>query len=216
MGKFLMEHESKGLLEQAGIKTTGCSVAKSQDEAVELAKSIGFPVALKVLSPEIIHKSDVGGVKLNVGDEDELKKAYAEIMDNAKKVSENILGIGVQKMADPGVEIIVGMTKDPQFGPALMFGLGGVFVEILKDVSFRIVPIEERDAYEMIKEIRGYPLLEGYRGTDPVDTDKVKDLLMSVSKFVQDHPEIDEIDLNPVFAYKDSVLVADARVITSN
>ncbi len=216
MGKFLMEHESKELLEQANIPTTGCSLAKTQDEAIGLAKSIGFPVALKVLSPDIIHKSDIGGVKLNIGDEGELKKAYDEIMENAGKVSENIVGIGVQKMADTGVEIIVGMTKDPQFGPALMFGLGGVFVEILKDVSFRIVPIEERDADEMIKEIKGYPLLQGYRGTDPVDIKKVKDLLMNVSKFVLDHPEIDELDLNPVFAYKDSVIVADARVITAD
>ena len=216
MGKFLMEHESKELLEKAGIKTTGCSVAKTQDEAVGIAKSIGFPVALKILSPDIIHKSDVGGVKLNVENEEEIKSAYNEIMENAKKISEDIVGIGVQRMADPGVEIIVGMTKDPQFGPALMFGLGGVFVEILKDVSFRIVPIEERDAFEMIKEIKGFPLLEGYRGSDPVDMNKVKDLLMSVSQFVLDHPEIDELDLNPVFAYKDSVLVADARVITAN
>ncbi|MDY6964529.1 MAG: acetate--CoA ligase family protein [Halobacteriota archaeon] len=208
-----MEHESKELLEKAGIPTTGCEVAKSQDEAVELAKKIGFPVALKVLSPEIVHKSDIGGVKLGIEDEGDVKESYDELIANAKKVSENITGIGVQKMADPGVEIIVGMTKDPQFGPALMFGLGGVFVEILKDVSFRIVPIEERDADEMIKEIKGYPVLEGYRGSPPASVDKIKDLLLNMSKFVSDHPEIDEIDLNPVFAYPNGLVVADARVI---
>ncbi|MDY6931060.1 MAG: acetate--CoA ligase family protein [Halobacteriota archaeon] len=214
MAKFLMEHESKKLLEGAGIATTGCEVATSQDEAVEMAKKIGFPVVLKVLSPDIIHKSDVGGVKLGLASEEEVKSGYDELIANAKKVSENITGIGVQRMADPGVEIIIGMTKDPQFGPALMFGLGGVFVEILKDVSFRIVPIESRDADEMIKEIKGFPMLEGYRGSPPADLDKIRELLLSMSKFVTDHPEIDEIDLNPVFAYPDSVLVADARVIT--
>ncbi|MDY6957947.1 MAG: acetate--CoA ligase family protein [Halobacteriota archaeon] len=214
MAKFLMEHESKKLLEDAGIATTGCEVAKSQDEAVEMAKKIGFPVVLKVLSPDIIHKSDVGGVKLGLASEEEVKSGYDELIANAKKVSENITGIGVQRMADPGVEIIVGMTKDPQFGPALMFGLGGVFVEILKDVSFRIVPIEARDADEMIREIKGFPMLEGYRGSPPADLSKIQGLLLSMSKFVSDHPEIDEIDLNPVFAYPDSVLVADARVIT--
>ena len=213
MAKFLMEHESKKLLEDAGIATTGREIAKSQDEAVELAKKIGFPVVLKVLSPDIIHKSDVGGVKLGLTSEDEVKSGYDELIVNAKKVSENITGIGVQSMAAPGVEIIIGMTKDPQFGPALMFGLGGVFVEILKDVSFRIVPIEARDADEMIREIKGYPMLEGYRGSPPADISKIQELLLSMSKFVSDHPEIDEIDLNPVFAYPDSVLVADARVI---
>jgi len=216
MAKFLMEHESKKLLEDAGIATTGCEIAKSQDEAVELAKKIGFPVVLKVLSPDIIHKSDVGGVKLGLTSEDEVKSGYDELIVNAKKVSENITGIGVQRMADPGIEIIVGMTKDPQFGPALMFGLGGVFVEILKDVSFRIVPIEARDADEMIREIKGYSMLEGYRGSPPADLSKIQELLLSMSKFVSDHPEIDEIDLNPVFAYPDSVLVADARVITGD
>ncbi|MDY6865074.1 MAG: acetate--CoA ligase family protein [Halobacteriota archaeon] len=216
MAKFLMEHESKKMLEDAGIATTGCEVAKSQDEAVEMAKKIGFPVVLKVLSPDIIHKSDVGGVKLGLASEGEVKSGYDELITNAKKVSENITGIGVQRMADPGVEIIVGMTKDPQFGPALMFGLGGVFVEILKDVSFRIVPIEARDADEMIREIKGFPMLEGYRGSPPADLSKIQGLLLSMSKFVSDHPEIDEIDLNPVFAYPDSVLVADARVITGD
>ena len=213
---WVLEPEAKRLLRLAGVDTTRFYWAHQMDEALQYAKMIGYPVVAKVVSPEALHKSDVGGVKLNVGSEDELKSAYSEIMENAGKISQDIVGIGVQKMADPGVEIIVGMTKDPQFGPALMFGLGGVFVEILKDVSFRIVPIEERDAFEMIKEIKGFPLLEGYRGTDPVDMDKVKDLLMNVSQFVLNHPEIDELDLNPVFAYKDSVLVADARVITAN
>lgn len=213
MGKFLMEHESKEMLEKAGISTTGCSVAKSREEAVELAKSIGFPVVLKILSPEIIHKSDIGGVKTGLNDEEEVKRAYDEIIGNAKKETDKIEGVGVQRMADPGTEIIVGMTKDPQFGPALMFGLGGVFVEVLKDVSFRIVPIEEKDAYEMIKEIKGYPLLEGYRGAPPANIDKVKDLLLKTSSFVSDHPEIGEIDMNPIFAYSDGVIVADARII---
>jgi len=119
----------------------------------------------------------------------------------------------VQKMARPGTEVIVGMTKDVQFGPVLMFGLGGILVELLKDVSFRIVPLEREDAREMIHEIKGYPMFEGFRGREPVDTSVLEEILLKVSRFVDGHPEIKELDLNPIFAYKDGAVTVDARII---
>ena len=124
-----------------------------------------------------------------------------------------IEGVAVQKMARPGIEVIVGMSKDPQFGPVLMFGLGGVLVEVLKDVSFRIVPLEPRDARQMVREIKGFPVLQGFRGQEPADLEALEQLLLKVSSFVDAHPEIEELDLNPVFAYKDGALAVDARIV---
>jgi acetyl-CoA synthetase (ADP-forming) len=124
-----------------------------------------------------------------------------------------IHGLTVQKMAPPGIQVIVGMNKDPQFGPVLMFGLGGILVELLKDVSFRIVPVTKRDAAEMIKEIKGYPLLEGYRGQEPANIDALQDIIVRVSQFVERTPEIKELDLNPIFAYRDKAVSVDARIV---
>jgi len=211
--KILNEHESKKMLEDAGIKTTTAFIAKTQKEAVDTAKKIGFPVVLKVLSPELSHKSDAGGVKLNLADENAVKKAYDEIVSSAKKVGVTPQGVTVQKMAQPGTELIVGINKDPQFGHVIMFGLGGIFVEIFKDVSLRIVPITERDADEMLNEIKGLPLLKGYRGRPPSDIQKIKDVLLKVSDLASKHQEIKEMDINPLFAYPDNVLAVDARVI---
>ncbi len=210
-----MENESKKMLEDAGIPTTGGETSSTKEGAVTLADKLGYPVVMKVLSPDIIHKSDSGGVKLNLNSSGEVESAYDEIMSSALKVTtkDKIAGVTVQKMAPQGVEIIIGMSKDPQFGAAMMFGLGGVLVEVLKDVSFRIVPITRYDAVEMIHEIKGYPILEGYRGSQAVDQEKLIELLLKTSDFIESHPEIDELDLNPVFAYADSVIVADARVI---
>jgi acetyl-CoA synthetase (ADP-forming) len=211
--KILNEHESKKMLEDAGIKTTTAFIAKTQKEAVDTAKKIGFPVVLKVLSPELTHKSDAGGVKLNLADENAVKKAYDEIVSSAKKVGVTPQGVTVQKMAPPGTELIVGINKDPQFGHVIMFGLGGIFVEIFKDVSLRIVPITERDADEMLNEIKGLPLLKGYRGRPPSDIQKIKDVLLRVSDLTSKHQEIKEMDINPLFAYPNDVLAVDARVI---
>jgi acyl-CoA synthetase (NDP forming) len=167
------------------------------------------------VSPDIIHKSDIGGVKLGLANATQVGKAYTEIMAAAKKANKkaDIQGISVQKMARPGVEVIMGMSKDAQFGPVLMFGLGGVFVEVLKDVAFRIVPLNRRDASQMIREIKGYPLLEGYRGQEPANITALEDLLLKLSDFVDKNPKIKEMDLNPIFAYKDGALAVDARVI---
>ncbi|HZQ35249.1 MAG TPA: acetate--CoA ligase family protein [Dehalococcoidia bacterium] len=214
---LLNEVESKQLLEEAGISTTRARLATSRDEAVAAAQQIGFPVVLKVVSPDIAHKSDVGGVALNLADATAVGDAYDRIMSAVKAAQPNakVLGVAVQTMAQPGTEVIVGMTKDPQFGPVLMFGLGGILVEVLKDVSFRIVPVSERDADQMIHEIKGFPVLEGVRGQQAADLPALRRLISQVSGFVERHPEIDELDLNPVFAYPDGALAVDARIVLS-
>jgi acyl-CoA synthetase (NDP forming) len=211
----LTEVESKELLKQAGIPVIETRLAKSKKEAISISKELGFPVVLKVASPDIIHKSDSGGVRLGLANATQVGKAYGEIMSSMKQrfADAAIHGVAIQRMAPPGVEVIVGMSKDVQFGPVLMFGLGGILVEVLKDVSFRIVPITRRDAAEMIREIKGYPLLEGYRGQDPADISALEELIVKVSQFVEQNPEIKELDLNPIFAYRDSAVAVDARVI---
>lgn len=215
--KTLTEIESKDILEEAGIPTAHARLATTADEAVAAAKGIGFPVALKIVSPDITHKSDIGGVKLNLATPDEAKTAFNEIVAAAKKAQPDaaIDGVSVQKMARPGIEVIMGMSQDAQFGPVLMFGLGGILVEVLKDVSFRLVPITPRDARQMVQEIKGRPLLEGYRGQEPADVEALERLLLRLSDFIEKHPEIAELDLNPIFAYKDGAIAVDARIILS-
>ena len=207
---YLMEHESKAILESLGITTTGAGVARSEDEAVEIFQSLASPVAMKVLSPEVVHKTDAGGVKLDLRDADEVRAAYRQITQAFR--DKEVVGICVQKMARPGVEAIVGVANDETFGPVLMFGLGGVFVEVLKDVSFRSIPISASDARDMIEEIKGYALLRGYRGIS-ADIEALEKLLMAISDFVIKNPDISEMDLNPVFLYPDGYLVVDARII---
>ena len=211
---ILTEIEAKDLLKQAGISVIDTRLATSREEALSISQQLGFPVVLKIASPDIVHKSDAGGVKLNLRTAKQVGKVYDDMMKALKKQYPEaaIQGVSVQKMARPGVEVIIGMTKDAQFGPVLMFGLGGVLVEILKDVSFRIVPLARRDAREMIREIKGYPLLEGYRGQEPVDVGYLEELILKVSSFVEQHPEVAELDLNPVIAYKDGAVAVDARV----
>jgi acyl-CoA synthetase (NDP forming) len=215
--KILTEVESKQLLEEAGIPTARARLATSRDAAVQAARDIGFPVVLKVVSPQITHKTDVGGVKLDLKSPEEVAAAFDEIMTAARRAAPDatVDGVSVQQMARPGIEVIVGVSTDPQFGPVIMFGLGGVLVEVLKDVSFRIIPIAPRDARQMIREIKGFPLLEGYRGQDPADLAALESLLLRVSEFVEQQPEVSELDLNPVFAYKDGALAVDARIVLS-
>jgi len=212
---ILTEIESKELLRQAGIRVIDTRLALSREEASSISKQFGFPVVLKIASPDIVHKSDAGGVKLGLKTTKQVGKAYDDILQTIRQRHPQamIQGVSVQKMARPGVEVIIGMSKDAQFGPVLMFGLGGILVEVLKDVSFRIVPLTKRDAGEMIREIKGYPLLEGYRGQEPVDVSNLEELLLKVSDFVEQNPEVKELDLNPVFAYSDGAVAVDARLI---
>ena len=211
----LTEIEAKLIFNEAGINCTDTRLAATKEEAVTLSEKIGFPVVLKISSVDITHKSDAGGVKVNLKDRAEVENAFDEIMTSAKEKfpDADIEGVSVQSMAKPGIEIIVGMTKDAQFGPVLMFGLGGVFVEVLKDVAFRIVPLEKRDAAEMIRDITGFKSLEGYRGQDPADIPFLEGMLLKLSELVDKTEGIAEIDMNPVFAYKQGAVVVDARII---
>ncbi len=212
---LLTEIESKEFLQRSGVSVVDTKLATSKAAAIAISKQIGFPLVMKIVSPDITHKSDVGGVKLGLKTAKQVGQAYDDILKAVKQKQPDAAaeGVSVQKMARPGVEVIIGMSKDAQFGPVLMFGLGGILVEILKDVSFRIVPLTRRDAREMIREIKGYPLLEGYRGQEAVDISKLEEMLLKVSDFAEQHPEVKEIDLNPVFAYSDGAIAVDARVI---
>ena len=213
--KFLLEPEAKTVCRDYGIPVTNFRIAENETEAVEFAKDIGYPVVLKIVSPEIIHKSDVGGVIINLKDSKDVQNAYKQIMDNIQKHKPNakIIGMLVQEMAPSSTEVIVGATKDPQFGPAIMFGLGGIFVEVLRDVTFRIAPVTEDEAREMITEVRAYPLLKGYRNTPPADIDAIVKILLNTSRLVTDHEEIKELDLNPIMVYEKGAKTVDARII---
>lgn len=214
-GRNLYEYEAWELLRTYGIPVPCCRLVKSVEEAVAAASVIGYPVVLKIVSKDILHKSDAGGVKVKIADEFGVRAAHAEILDSVKacKPDAVIEGILVCEMLQPGMETIIGMTKDVSFGPTLMFGLGGIFVEVLKDVSFRVLPMTQADALEMIGEIKGYKLLQGIRGEKPRDVDAMSKLLLKVAKMIEDNPEIKELDINPCFVYEQGVLPADARVM---
>lgn len=213
--KFLLEHEAKTVCKEYGIPTTNLKIAKSADEAIKFSEEIGFPTVFKIISPDVIHKVDVGGVILNIKDQEEAKKAYNQIVKNVKKNKPDAVidGILVQEMARCATEVIVGAIKDSQFGQTLMFGFGGTFVEVMKDVSFRIAPITEDEAKEMISEVKAYPILQGYRGQPPADISTLAKILLNTSKLVMDYPEIIELDLNPVMVYEKGAKTVDARII---
>jgi acyl-CoA synthetase (NDP forming) len=212
---LLSEVESKQLLEEAGIPVVTTRLATSREEAVRIAEEIGLPAVLKVLSPDVTHKSDVGGVKVGLETADQVSSAYDSIMSSTRAAAPtaSIEGVSVQSMADPGVEVIVGATRDPQFGHVVMFGLGGVLVEMLRDVSMRLVPVEQRDARAMIREIKGLPLLQGYRQYPPCDLDSLEEVILGLSRFLEEHPEVRELDLNPVLCYPKGLVAVDARVV---
>jgi acyl-CoA synthetase (NDP forming) len=214
---LLNEVEAKDVLRDAGVPVTQTTLATSREAAQTQAEAAGYPVVLKVVSPDIAHKSDAGGVKLNLKSKDEVGAAYDAILANCTTAvpGAKIAGVAVQQMAPQGTEVIVGMTTDPQFGPVMMFGLGGIMVEVLKDVSFRLVPLEDRDASQMIDEIKGRPILSGVRGQPASDIGALKSAILKVAKFVEAHPEVRELDLNPVFAYPDGAIAVDARIVVA-
>lgn len=213
MSFVLTEHEAKKLLAKYDINITKESMAKSADEAYAIASQIGTPVAMKISSPDISHKTDVGGVELNISAGD-AKATYDKIISRIKKAvpEARIEGILVQQMAPPGHEMIVGIKKDAQFGHALMFGLGGIFVEVYKDVSFRVAPIGIKEALDMISEIKGYPILKGIRGRKPADIDAIARVLVSVSEMAQKE-NIIELDINPLIAGEAGAIAVDARAM---
>lgn len=215
-GRLNLGLESIEVLDAYGIKTSKSKTVGGLEGAKAFAEEIGYPVVLKIVSPDILHKSDVGCVKVNVGRE-KFESAYNQIMSNALKYmpDANILGMLVQEMVSTGKEVILGMSKDPQLGPLLMFGLGGVYVEVLKDVVFRVAPVNELTAKEMVSEIKSYQLLKGVRGEPPSDIDSVVDTILRLSQLVTDFPEIAELDLNPskVFKEGEGYSVIDVRII---
>ncbi len=214
---FLLEHEAKEVLEAYGVPVARTRVASSPEEAVALARETGLPVVMKIVSPDIVHKSDAGGVFVGVRTEEEVRETFNKIVENAKKYKPDarIVGVTVQELAPQGLEVIVGATKDPQFGPVVAFGLGGVMVEALKDVSFRVAPVTPEDAEEMVREIKARDLLGPFRGQKPRDVGALKEVISRISQLVTDFPEISELDANPVMLYGEGegLKVVDARII---
>ena len=212
---LLKEIESKQLLQEAGVSVTNTELAINPENARVHADRIGYPVVLKIVSPDIVHKSAVGGVRVGLEDAEAVTAAFDEIIASAKSAvpDAGITGVAVQNMVPEGTEVIVGMTTDPQFGPVMMFGLGGIMVEILKDVSFRLVPLTERDAAQMVKEIKGDTLLNGVRGKPPADKAALCRAILNVAGFIEQHPEIKELDLNPMIAYPNGAIAVDARIV---
>lgn len=209
---FLMEDEAKAILAARGIPVTPCQVARNEEEAVVLAGKLGYPVVLKIRSPKIIHKSDCGGVALNLGDEAHLRAAYKGMKEKTASLDPEAT-VTLQPMAKKGTEVLIGVTADRQFGPVVAFGLGGIFTEIIKDVSFRMAPFDMAEAGRMIRQIKGSRLLQGYRGGPVADFGALEKILSEVSQLAMEFEEIIEMDLNPVVVYPDGVLVLDARVI---
>ena len=198
--KTLGEEESREIMEAYGFRFPRHVLAQTSREAVGAYEEMRCPVAMKIVSPDILHKTDVGGVRLNLSDPGAVADAFMEITSSARRMVPDawIAGVSVQEMVSGGRELILGMSRDPQFGPLLMFGLGGIYVEVLKDVSFRVAPLSREEAVEMVREIRAYPLLSSYRGSVPADEGGIVDALLRISRLSTDLPEIQELDINPV------------------
>lgn len=213
--KFLPIHQSMEIFSAYEFPVIPWAFVRTAEDAWEQAVKIGFPVVMKVVSQQIIHKVDVGGVRLNLNSADDVQHAFRDIMAVGERLKAKIDGVFMQRMAPKGREVILGMKRDPHFGPILMFGLGGIYVEALKDVTFRVAPIRELSAHDMLKSIRAFKLLEGVRGEPPADLDAIADCLKRLSQLSCDHPEIDEIDINPLMVYGDGkgAGVIDARII---
>ena len=212
---FLFEHEGKALLELHDVSVTSDKLARNANEAVRIVKRMKGEVALKIVSPQILHKSDAGGVILKLKDPGEVEKAFNEIIERARAYSPeaDIEGCIVSPMADDGVEVIIGTKIDDQFGPVIMFGIGGILVEVLKDVSFRVLPISRKAPNKMIREIKSYPILTGVRGKKPADRQAICELLLKVSQIIEAYSMIQEMDLNPVIVHEKGLTVVDVRIL---
>ena len=208
---FLLEYESMRLFSDAGICMPRAVFAKTADEAVLAAEQIGYPVCVKIVSPKIIHKSDVGGVKLNIRDEKGVRDAFDALYEIGRE--KDFCGVIVVEMLNKGVEVIMGMTRDPQFGPVVAFGLGGIYTEALKDIAIRVAPLSKAEALDIISSVKAYKLLKGVRGEAPCDIEALAEMLVKLSELPFVYPDISEIDLNPVFAHKTGAVAADARII---
>lgn len=213
--RALLEPEAKSVCKEFGIPVAKFGVGRDVAEALTIAEAIGYPVAVKAVSPQVVHKSEAGAVLLNIRSPEELQAGWDRIRASmAERASDaKVTGILVEELVPQGVEVIVGGMRDKQFGRVVMFGLGGIFVEVLRDVSFRAVPITEKDAYQMIEEVKGYPVLKGVRGRPPANIEALVEILLRVSKLLEQNPQIVELDLNPVIASEAGARAVDARLV---
>ena len=211
--KLLGFEETKKILEQYKIPFSETELVKSKKQALKSAENIGYPIVLKGFSVKVLHKTERGLVKFKIDEGKRLARVVDEIMKSSKGIK--IEGVLIQKM-EQGIELVCGMKRDASFGPVLMFGLGGIFVEVLKDVSFAISPITKEEALNMIEEVRGYKILKGYRDQLSVNISSIADILVNLSKLSDEHSEIKEIDLNPIFATGKNIKVADAKFLISS
>jgi acetyltransferase len=213
---FISEVAAFQVLEAYGFPLLPWGVARDADEAVAVAQRVGFPVVLKVLSPDIVHKFDVGGVRLNLRDENDVRQAFAAMMTEIpqRQPGAQLEGVLVQAMVRGGREVLLGMKQDPQFGPVLVFGLGGIYVEVLRDVTFRVAPIREFSAERMVRSIRSFHLLEGVRGEPPADIEAITECLKRLSQLAVEQPLIEELDINPLMVLPKGkgAFVADVRI----
>ncbi len=215
--RYILGLEAFDILKAYGIPVVKTAFAKNIEETMIAAEEIGYPLVMKVVSPQISHKSDIGGIKLSLRNASEVKAAYQDIMDSIpKKLPDaSLKGVQLQPMLSGGKEVILGMVHDPTFGPMLMFGLGGIYIEILKDIRFAIAPVDEREARDMITGIKTYPLLAGIRGEKPSDIDALVDIILRFSNLVCDFPEIEEFEINPMMVFEKGkgALAVDLRLI---
>ncbi|MFZ9440538.1 MAG: acetate--CoA ligase family protein, partial [Hylemonella sp.] len=207
--------EAKQICDAYGITVPKEALAGSAEQASQAAAEMGFPVVMKIVSPDILHKTEAGGVLVGIKNAEEAASAFEKIIANARnyKADANIVGVQVQQMIKAGQEVIIGAVTDNSFGKLVAFGLGGVLVEVLKDITFRLAPATLQDAYSMLDGIQAAEILKGVRGGDPVDREALAKLIVAVSKLVSDFPEISELDLNPVFASKQGAVAADVRIV---
>ncbi len=212
-GRNLLEPEAYELLEHHGLAVPPHRLVSSAEEAETAAADIGYPVVAKIVSPDILHKTEAGGVVLNLNDGGAVRAAYEQITDRARQGRAAVRGVLISRMAPPGTEVIVGVVQDDQFGPVVMFGLGGIFVEVYQDISFRLVPLSKQDAAAMIQEVKAFPMLQGVRGKRSVDLEALTDLLLKVSQIAEENLEIAEMDLNPIILYEKGLSVVDVRIL---
>jgi len=213
--KSLLEPDALELLKAFGIPVSEYIIVHDAAEAKDAADKIGYPVVLKVVSRDILHKTEAGGVMAGLKNAQEVEDSFNEMIFELSDhyATAKIEGFLIERMVDKGVEVIVGGVRDAQFGPAVMFGIGGVIVELLKDVSFRLAPVTKEECLEMVKEIKAYPLLTGYRGSGIVNLDAISDVIIKIGSIMEELEEIKEMEINPLIAYPDGVIAVDARIM---
>ena len=211
----LSQTDAMGVLNAYGLPAIKTEFARTRQQAIDLAKKIGLPVAMKIVSPDVVHKTDIGAVKLDLNSEQDVGEAFDEILKNVKANAPNarIDGVLLQNYVTGGTETIIGIHRDPKFGPLLMFGLGGIYVEAYRDVSFRLAPIRELSAHNMIQQIRGGKILQGFRGQPPRDLEAIAECIERLSQLAMELEDVQELDVNPLLAFEKGCKAVDARVI---